>query len=96
MPPEQDDLAARMDPTKIRPRKFNSGKGAKGGGDAGGSNSLWTETAEQKQKRLQNEVLGIVESSKSGGSHISNNGKAQEEETARRIKEHSVGILLYI
>ena len=57
MPPTQDDLAARMDPTKLRARKFNTGKSA--GAPAGGGMGVWTETPEQKLKRLQNEALGI-------------------------------------
>ncbi|KAF2754298.1 hypothetical protein EJ05DRAFT_541380 [Pseudovirgaria hyperparasitica] len=87
LPPKQDDLAARMDPTKIRARKFNTGKGAKAG-DAGGGSSLWTETAEQKQRRLQNEVLGITEPATAGSSDSSRKSKSREEQRARKIKEN--------
>ena len=61
MAPQQDDLAARMDPTRRRPTGFNTGKGAKGpvGGGGGGDAGAWHETAEQKQKRLADEVMGI-------------------------------------
>jgi hypothetical protein len=62
VPPQRDDLAARADPAKLRARKFNTGKGAKapasaeGGGGIGG---LWTETGEEKRRRLADEVMGI-------------------------------------
>jgi len=59
VPPKQDDLSARMDPTKLRARGFNTGKGAKGAASSGGDMGMWTETAEQKRKRLQDEVLGV-------------------------------------
>lgn len=92
MPPTQDDLAARMDPTKLRARRFNTGKGARGPANGGvGANALWTETPEQKRKRLENEVLGVT-SPESGGKSDSgrSRNKAKDEETARRIKEHYV------
>jgi hypothetical protein len=60
MAPTADGLASRMDPTKQRPRGFNTGKGAKSSASAGATdNSTWHETAEQKQKRLQDEMMGI-------------------------------------
>ena len=60
MPPEQDGLAARMDPSKQRPRGFNTGKGAKGPLAAEQDMTAWHETAEQKQKRLADEMMGIT------------------------------------
>ncbi|EMC94996.1 hypothetical protein BAUCODRAFT_34994 [Baudoinia panamericana UAMH 10762] len=59
MPPEQDGLAARMDPTKQRPRGFNTGKSAKGPDAAADDKSAWNETPEQRQKRLRDEVMGV-------------------------------------
>lgn len=59
MAPQQDDLAARMDPTRQRPRGFNTGKGAKGPAASGTDATAWHETAEQKQKRLADEMMGI-------------------------------------
>jgi hypothetical protein len=90
IPPTQDDLAARMDPSKLRARKFNIGKGAKAptvGGD--GISAIWTETPEEKRKRLANEVLGVAPPASAGKSDSSRSrNKAKDEETARRIKEH--------
>jgi hypothetical protein len=88
MPPTQDGLAARLDPTKIRPGKFRSGKAA-GGPQGGGLDSIWTETPEQKRKRLANEVLGIeapAASSVPAKKPTSN----VDEEAARRIREYNV------
>lgn len=91
IPPKQDDLAARMDPTKMRARKFNTGKGAKAPNQSSGPNEMWTETPEQKRKRLENQVLGITEPVASGGHDKSRpGGRVQDEETARRIREHNV------
>lgn len=89
MPPTQDDLAARMDPTKLRARKFNTGKSVRGGGAAGGDMGVWTETPEQKLKRLQNEALGVstpANTSTAASTHESRRTR-EEEEKARRIRE---------
>lgn len=85
MPPEQDDLAARMDPTKIRARGFNTGKGAKGPKASGGDSSAWNETPEQRQKRLQEEVMGIAKTASPGpqSSGISARSAREEAEAAR-------------
>ncbi|KAI0424561.1 hypothetical protein F5Y09DRAFT_324084 [Xylaria sp. FL1042] len=46
------------DPTKLKARRFNSGP--RSGSGSGGSeiSSIWTETPEEKRKRLENAVLG--------------------------------------
>lgn len=89
VPPKQDDLAARMDPTKLRARGFQTGKGARapnhsGGGDLG----AWTETPEQKRKRLENEVMGVAAPGGSGGGGDREVRKKRDEETARRVKKY--------
>lgn len=59
-PPEPTGYQER-DPTKIKARKFASGAGATSrpsGGAGGGISSIWTETPEQKAKRLADAVLG--------------------------------------
>lgn len=84
MPPTQDDLAARLDPTKQRARKFNSGKSAGGGG---GMSSAWTETPEQKLKRLQDEAMGISNVSTGAGASTSGGRSKEEERRAREMRE---------
>jgi hypothetical protein len=92
MPPTQDGLLARMDPTKLRPGKFRSGKAA-GGPAGGGIESTWTETPEQKRKRLENEMLGIAapaNSSKTTAQSV----RKEDEDAARRIKEYNVRLTI--
>ncbi len=84
MPPTQDDLAARLDPTKQRARKFNTGKSAGGGG--GGMSSAWTETPEQKLKRLQDEAMGIAPAASSATGSSSGRSK-EDERKARKMRE---------
>lgn len=59
-PPEPTGYQER-DPTKIKARKFASGTSATSrpsGGAGGGISSIWTETPEEKAKRLADAVLG--------------------------------------
>ena len=60
LPPSADGLnSSRMDPTKLKNRKFQTGKGAKAPSSASsGIGDTWTETPEQKRQRLEDEVLG--------------------------------------
>lgn len=97
-PPSGADWAQRIDTTKLKARGFNTKKGAKGSRQAGPSNGsgmsgLWTETPEEKRKRLESEVLG--ESSKNGeaaGSHHRNGAEMRtaqnDEETKRKVQKH--------
>ncbi|KAF2498528.1 hypothetical protein BU16DRAFT_524630 [Lophium mytilinum] len=88
VPPKADDLAARMDPSKQRARKFNSGKGARAPGAADGDNAIWTETPEQKRKRLADEVMGVAPAGKANVSARQQARDREAEETARRVREH--------
>lgn len=84
MPPTQDDLA-RMDPSKTRARKFNTGKSA--GGASGGGLEIWTETPEQKLKRLQDEAMGISAHSNSDVPKKESRRNKTEEEKMRKLRE---------
>lgn len=91
VPPKESDWTARVDPTKIRARKFQSGKSAKS--SPGGDTTLWTETAAEKQKRVNEEVMGL----RKLATEASTKGKVdanstEADETARRIKEYNVGL----
>lgn len=93
MPPKQDDLAARMDPTKQRPRAFNTGKGARAPNVGGDDSSAWNETAEQKQKRLADEVMGVSKPSSRGPQPPSKaTDTAREGAAVKQIREHTVGL----
>lgn len=88
MPPKQDDLAARLDPTKQRPTKFNTGKGARGPNNMDGDSSTWHETPEQKQKRLQDEMMGISKPNPIPNTASGKTSKvAKEDTTNRKVKE---------
>lgn len=91
VPPKKDDLAARMDPTQIRARGFNTGKGAQGSAQSrAGVDTAWTETPEQKRKRLANQVMGISEeTSELKPQPVDLRKKAEDEEKARKIKQYN-------
>ena len=88
MPPVQDDLAARMDPTKIRAKGFNTGTSAKNpaSGNGGGS-EVWNETPEQRAKRLRDEVLGTNSGSSTGGAGAGKGARRKREEEAEEEEE---------
>lgn len=90
MPPKEDGLAARMDPTRPRPRKFNTGKGARAPNHGDGIDASWTETPEEKRKRLADQVMGVEGHSASSTAASSNQRDEKDEDTARRIREHNV------
>ena len=97
VPPKESDRAARVDPTKIRARKFRTGKGAKVS-SSGGNMSLWTETPAEKQQRLQDEVLGLKKPAIEETETARDKPRVsslQAEETARRIKEYNVCFWIY-
>lgn len=93
MAPEQDGLAARMDPSKFRARGFNTSKGAKAPAEKGGDSSAWHETPEQKRKRLADEMMGITGPSPVASVSTSakdNKRKEKDEAAAKKIREHNV------
>jgi hypothetical protein len=57
-PPSDSDWTGRVDPTKLKNRKFASGKGSKAPAEKTGVSAIWTETPEQKRQRSEDEVLG--------------------------------------
>ncbi|KAM0799135.1 hypothetical protein BDR22DRAFT_856826 [Usnea florida] len=91
LPPKQDDWSARADPTKLKNRKFNTGKGAKAPGQKGtAENALWTETPEQKRQRLADEVMGVKKPAQLGPEDKMDKWKEEEaRETGRRIREYN-------
>ncbi|KAH9827478.1 Protein of unknown function (DUF3752) [Teratosphaeria destructans] len=94
MPPQQDGLAARLDPSKPRARGFNTGKGAKGPSAGPQDGSSWHETPEQKQKRLQDEMMGIGKAdTAASGKPVRPVRSAKDEAAAARQKEQIVSCL---
>jgi len=88
VPPKQDDISSRMDPSKLRARGFNTGKTAKVP-STNVDSGIWTETPEQKRKRLQDEVMGIKSSSGSGPTIDvqAQKKRAEDRVTAARLQE---------
>lgn len=88
--PTSGDWSQRVDPTKLKNRKFNTGRGAKAPSQtASGGDQSWHETPEQKQARLKREVLGIKDSTTTTAKS-QHEPNAHDEETARRLKEYNV------
>lgn len=81
------------DPTKLKARKFNSGPRSGGGSDAasgGGISSIWTETPEQKRKRLEDAVLGRggADAAATAGPRPPPAKSHEEEERAAQIRDN--------
>lgn len=91
VPPKQDDWSSRVDPTKLRNRKFNTGKGSKApASNVGGDNAVWTETSEQKRQRLEDEVLGVKKPAQLGREDKrSAKEEAEKRATDDRIREYN-------
>lgn len=86
--PEGGDWSQRVDPTKLKNRKFNTGRGAKGppqAGDAGGDS--WHETPEEKLARLQREAMGVGD--KPGGGKTAQTRDPRDDAVAKRMKEYN-------
>lgn len=84
MAPSSGDWSQRIDPTKLKNRKFNTGRST----NASSSGSdIWNETPEQKQARLRREVLGIK--SQKGEQKVATSTASEDTETARRMKEYN-------
>ncbi|KAL4907485.1 hypothetical protein BDW74DRAFT_149258 [Aspergillus multicolor] len=84
-PPTAGSDRSRVDPTKLRNRKFQSGPrvgNAPGGG--GGVDSSWTETPEEKMRRLQDEAMGISSSSEPNGAGV---GTGADDKKAQAMRE---------
>lgn len=93
IPPKGDDWSTRIDPTKLRNRKFNTGKGSKAPTQKGGGgvDTLWTETPEQKRQRLEDEMMGVKKPAQLGGPEDKRDKRKEEEgmEIDRSIREYN-------
>ncbi|KAF3927454.1 hypothetical protein ABW21_db0208288 [Orbilia brochopaga] len=92
VPPKQEDWSVNVDPTKIRSRKFQTGKGARAPSAKGGDNSLWTETVADKAKRVADEVMGVRKPISQTGvdeDPLEKAARREAEDTQRRIDEYN-------
>lgn len=88
IPPQASDWSSRVDPTKLRNRKFNTSKAPPSKGNSKES-ALWTETPEQKRQRLKNEVMGVSKPAQLGPDEKKKGNEAEVRETQRRIREYN-------
>ena len=58
-PPESSDWASKIDPTQLRNRKFQTGKSARSGGASKDLDASWTETPEERMRRLEDKMMGV-------------------------------------
>ncbi|EXJ78067.1 hypothetical protein A1O3_09228 [Capronia epimyces CBS 606.96] len=87
--PTGGDWSARVDPTKLKNRKFNTGRGAKAAPQPAAGGESWHETPEEKQARLKREVMGIKDPATAGKTGTTSEHGSQGEATARRLKEYN-------
>ncbi|KAM3428473.1 hypothetical protein MY4824_008793 [Beauveria thailandica] len=80
------------DPTKLKARKFTSSKPGRGGGgpsssaDSSGLAAIWTETPQEKLKRLQDAVLGRSDASGQSAEAAAAAAARTRDEDARNTK----------
>jgi hypothetical protein len=91
VPPSNSDWSARVDPTKLKARKFNTGKGSNAAsqGATTGEDNKWTETPSEKRARLEREIMGITDASAAKPKlHPQDSAKAAA--TSQKIREYTV------
>lgn len=89
VPPKDSDWGSRVDPTKLKNRKFVSSKGGKASTEKSAISGVWTETPEEKRQRLEDEVMGRKDPSTSMQPKKLKKYDAEAEATARRIREYN-------
>ena len=97
VPPSNNDWSSKVDPTKLRNRKFNTGKSAKlaASGSTPEQDNRWNETPEEKQARLKREMLGIKDRSKPNGITQDSVQDAAVSKKVQEFTERSRGSTLY-
>ncbi|KAK0753824.1 hypothetical protein B0T18DRAFT_397890 [Schizothecium vesticola] len=103
-PPTAPSSRTAPDPTKLKSRKFASSSKAASSGSGSGVSSIWTETPEEKARRLANAVLGREDPSTTaaaavttagggggGGGMVSFRRTAADEEKIRAYAEQTRG-----
>ncbi|KAI9727998.1 MAG: hypothetical protein M1828_005403 [Chrysothrix sp. TS-e1954] len=89
MPPKADDLS-RVDPLKPHAKGFATGRSARDPSQKDGPSTMWTESMEQKQKRLQDEVMGVERPKDTQKDVIGDSRrKAEENEKTRQARSHA-------
>lgn len=79
-PPTANTGYQERDPTKIKARKFASGGARPLADKSGGVSAIWTETPEEKAKRLKDAVLGRGKADDSNGSAQQKRGGSKQQQ----------------
>ncbi|KAJ6088274.1 hypothetical protein N7486_009535 [Penicillium sp. IBT 16267x] len=85
-PPEQSDWAARIDPTQLRNRKFQTGKSARTSATKQ-IDASWVETPEERIRRLGDEMMGVGGPSRSANKPSSNSEARRAQSMEEQIKK---------
>lgn len=100
-PPSAPSNYRERDPTKLKARKFATGRAAAGNeAHAGGVSAIWTETPEEKAKRLRDAVLGRggdagADVKRAAAEVKVDSGRNADEERIRSFTEQTRGRSLY-
>ncbi|KAL5594295.1 hypothetical protein BROUX41_001237 [Berkeleyomyces rouxiae] len=88
--PPASSTARAPDPTRIKSRTFASGRGA-AAPKSSELSSIWTETPEEKRRRLENAVLGRADESEPKKNHVAPSDAQEriEREKRRKISEYT-------
>lgn len=89
-PPEQGDWASKIDPTQLRARKFQTGKSARSGGASKELDAAWTETPEERMRRLGDEVMGVGKPSTNLAKQPPKSGPNKNQSTEEKVKKYNV------
>lgn len=92
-PPDKSDWTSKVDPTKLRNRKFQTGKSARAPSAAGGADMSWVENSEQKLGRKKDEVLGISTSMPARNEGYCDETPRMTQEYQSKIQKFSVSII---
>ena len=89
--PTNGDWSSRLDPTKLKSRTFTKGKGVKAPSAGAGGGDAWHETPEQKQARLQREMMGIKDETPTiRSARVAKPERdAEAEATAKRVRDYN-------
>ena len=91
-PPKSKDRSSQIDPSKMKTRGFTGGPRTAPMAD--GDMSLWTESPEEKRKRLEEEVLGVRKVGQSDYKGVDSIRKEEEAaRLAKKVKAYNVSNL---
>ena len=98
VPPTGGDWTSRVDPTKLKARKFNTSKSASTPKyTSTGAADTWNETTQEKHARLQREMMGIKDPSTTSKSSTNSKPMSRKDaaedavdaDTRNRMKEYA-------